>query len=121
MGQTALFLSEGRHAEDFFALKNPTASVGFQPANLGTKGQHATSRPQKPLESTKNSEPYLVVNCIFYFSYYYRHFFITDIYKKTTQVTLYCHYIYTYSFFIQSTEFHVARMHTKFCRLAIKD
>ena len=32
----------------FFALKNPTASVGFEPANLGTKGQHATSRPPKP-------------------------------------------------------------------------
>jgi hypothetical protein len=26
----------------------PTASVGFEPANLGTKGQHATSRPPKP-------------------------------------------------------------------------
>ena len=33
----------------FFALKNPTASVGFEPANLCTKGQHATSRPPKPL------------------------------------------------------------------------
>ena len=32
---------EGRRAEDFFALKNPTASAGFEPANLGTKGQHA--------------------------------------------------------------------------------
>ena len=32
----------------FFALKNPTASAGFEPANLGTKGQHATSRPPKP-------------------------------------------------------------------------
>jgi len=40
--------SEGRRAEDFFALKNPTASAGFEPANLGTKGQHATSRPPKP-------------------------------------------------------------------------
>jgi len=29
----------------------PTASAGFQPANLGTKGQHATSRPPKPMES----------------------------------------------------------------------
>ena len=29
------FPSEGRHAEDFFALKNPTASVGFTPAKLG--------------------------------------------------------------------------------------
>ena len=43
------FPSEGGSAEDFFALKNPTASVGFEPANLGTKGQHATSRPVKPL------------------------------------------------------------------------
>ena len=44
------FPSEERRAEDFFfALKNPTASVGFEPANLGTKGQHAISRPPKPL------------------------------------------------------------------------
>ena len=33
----------------FFSLKNPTALVGFEAANLGTKGQHATSRPPKPL------------------------------------------------------------------------
>ena len=41
--------SEGRRAEDFFALKIPMASVGFEPANLATKGQHATSKPPKPL------------------------------------------------------------------------
>ena len=34
---------------NFFALKNPTASAGFEPTNLGTKGQHATLRPPKPL------------------------------------------------------------------------
>jgi hypothetical protein len=34
MGQTALL-------PDFFARKNPTASAGFQPANSGTRGQHA--------------------------------------------------------------------------------
>ena len=45
------FPSEGRRAENFFALKNPTVSGGFEPANLGTKGQHATSRPPKPLRS----------------------------------------------------------------------
>ena len=45
------FPSEGRRAEDFFALKNPTASAGFEPANLGTKGQNATSRPPKPLSA----------------------------------------------------------------------
>ena len=32
----------------FFALKIPTASAGFEPANLGTKGQHATPTPPKP-------------------------------------------------------------------------
>ena len=48
MGQTAYFPSEGRRAEDFFALKNPMASAGFEPANLGTRGQHAASRPPKP-------------------------------------------------------------------------
>ena len=30
-----------------FRPKNPTASAGFEPANLGTKGQHATPRPPK--------------------------------------------------------------------------
>jgi hypothetical protein len=49
MGRRFYFPSEGRHTEDFFALKNPTASAGFGPANVGTKGQHATSRPPKPL------------------------------------------------------------------------
>ena len=44
------FPSEGRRAENFLALKNPTASAGFEPANLGNKGHHATSRPQKPLK-----------------------------------------------------------------------
>ena len=29
--------SEGRRFEDLFALKNPTASVGFEPANVSTK------------------------------------------------------------------------------------
>ena len=43
------FPSEGGRAKDFFALKNPTASAGFEPSNLGTKGQHATSRPLKSL------------------------------------------------------------------------
>ena len=30
--------------------KNPKASAGFEPANFGTKGQHSTSRPPKPLK-----------------------------------------------------------------------
>jgi hypothetical protein len=43
------FPSEGRRAEDFLALKNPTALAGFEPVKLGTKGQHAAPRPPKPL------------------------------------------------------------------------
>ena len=42
------FPTEGKCGEDFFTLKNPTASAGFESTNLGTKGQHATSRPQTP-------------------------------------------------------------------------
>jgi len=34
------FPSELRRAEDFFLPKNPTASAGFEPENLGTKGEH---------------------------------------------------------------------------------
>jgi hypothetical protein len=33
----------------FFRPKNPTALAGCEPANSGTKGQFATSRPPKPL------------------------------------------------------------------------
>ena len=39
----------------FFALKNPTTSAGFEPANLGTKGQHATSRPPRPLPQRRTA------------------------------------------------------------------
>ena len=46
MGPMALLPLRTKRAEDFFALKNPT---GFEPANLGTKGQHATPRPPQPL------------------------------------------------------------------------
>ena len=38
------FPSEGRRSEDFFALKNPTASAVFEPANLGTKSGNDTKK-----------------------------------------------------------------------------
>ena len=53
-GKRLYFPSEGRRAEDFFNVKNPTASAGFEPPNLGTKGQHATSRAPKPLFETRS-------------------------------------------------------------------
>ena len=49
MGQTALL----PFRSIFSALKNPTASAGFELASLGTKDQHATSRPTKPLSLCK--------------------------------------------------------------------
>ena len=53
----------------FSALKNPTASAGFEPANLGTKGQHATSRPpQPPLLVIVKKRPCVTEQCIFFFA-----------------------------------------------------
>ena len=49
MGPTALLPLRRKACWGFFRPKNPTASAEFEPANLGTKGQHATPRPPKPL------------------------------------------------------------------------
>jgi hypothetical protein len=49
MGPTALLPLRRKACWVFFALKNPSASAGFEPMNLGTKGQHATPRPSQPL------------------------------------------------------------------------
>jgi len=49
MGPTALLPLRRKGCWGFFRPKNPTASAGFEPANLGTKGQHATPRPPKPV------------------------------------------------------------------------
>ena len=53
----------------FTSLKNPTASSEFEPANLGTKGQHATSRPPKPVMNCSNSR--LQISCSLEFSTFY--------------------------------------------------
>jgi hypothetical protein len=49
MGPMAFLPLRRKGCWGFFRPKNPTASAGCEPANLGTKGQHATSRPLKPL------------------------------------------------------------------------
>jgi hypothetical protein len=66
MGQDGFYFpSEGMHAEDFFfALKNHTFSAGFEPANLGTKGQHTTSRPPKPFERRVNTSPTFILSVV---------------------------------------------------------
>ena len=50
MGPTALLPLRRKAYRGFFRPKNPTASAGFEPANLDTKGQHANPRPLKPLK-----------------------------------------------------------------------
>ena len=52
MGPTALLPLRRKACWGFFRPKNPTASARFEPANLGTKGQHATPRPPKKLTNT---------------------------------------------------------------------
>ena len=59
-GTDALFPLRKEECWGFFTLKNPTASVGFEHANLGTKGQHGTSRPPTPLAS------YLLIGVTFH-------------------------------------------------------
>ena len=77
MGPTALLPLWRKACWGFFRPKNPTASAGFEPANLGTKGQHATSRPPKPLKNRNQLDAtyYFIVRltgstC---FGYYYAH------------------------------------------------
>ena len=58
MGPTALLPLRRKACWGFFRPKNPTASAGFEPANLGTKIQHATPRPPNPrTRSRENKNP----------------------------------------------------------------
>jgi hypothetical protein len=50
------FPSEGRRAEEFFTIYNLTASAGFEPANMGTKGQHATPRYNHETQYERNNK-----------------------------------------------------------------
>jgi hypothetical protein len=55
MGPTALLPLRRKACWGFFRPKNPTALAGCEPANLGTKGQHAASRSPKPLFEKVNN------------------------------------------------------------------
>jgi hypothetical protein len=50
MGPKALLPIRRKACLRFFRPEKPTASAGFEPENLGTRGQHA--RPPKPLRVT---------------------------------------------------------------------
>ena len=56
IGPTALLPLRRKVYWGFFRPKNPTASAGFEPANSGTKGQHATPRPPEPILHTHRSK-----------------------------------------------------------------
>jgi hypothetical protein len=72
----------------FFALKNPTASVGFEPANLSTKSQHATSRPPKPMVCiSSNNDRHPVSKSFTPLHYTCRHF--TSFHLKFTFIRRY--------------------------------
>jgi len=49
MGPTALLPLRRKACLGIFRSKNPTALAGFEPANLGTKGQHATEADTYPI------------------------------------------------------------------------
>jgi hypothetical protein len=63
MEQTALLPFRRKACCGFFRLKNPTASAGFEPVMLGTRGQHAKHRTPKPLGAGVSGEiwPYSLV------------------------------------------------------------
>jgi hypothetical protein len=63
MGQDRLLLPLPKKGvlRIFFTLKNPKSSAGFEPAKLGTKGQHATSRPPKAAKVTAYVSHYPVI------------------------------------------------------------
>ena len=72
MGPTTLLPLRRKACWGFFRPKNPTASAGFEPANLGTKDQHATPRPPKPIGilPKKNSfDTHFVFFCLTFASF----------------------------------------------------
>jgi len=56
MGPTALHPLRRKACWRFFRPKNPMASARFEPADLGSEGQHATPRPPKPVIYTYDSK-----------------------------------------------------------------
>jgi len=58
MVPTALRPLRSKACWGLFRPKNPTASAGFEPANLGTKSQHATPRPPKPFRKDYVNETF---------------------------------------------------------------
>jgi hypothetical protein len=73
MGPTALHPFRRKACWGFFRPKNLMASAGFEPANLGTKGQHATPRRPKPsvdiIVLTKYTEQYMALQSLYSYTF----------------------------------------------------
>ena len=69
MGPTALLSLRRNACWGFFRPKNPTASAGFEPANLGTKGQHR-SRFQRHVHILKGAGVILMLRVSQAFTYF---------------------------------------------------
>ena len=64
MGPTALLPLWRKACWGFFCPKNPTASAGFEPANLGINGQHATPRPPKPMIHILRDQNFIIIKIL---------------------------------------------------------
>ena len=73
IGTTALLPLRRKACWEFFCPNNPTAPAGFEPANLGTKGQHATPRRPKPsvdiIVLTKYTEQYMALQSLYSYTF----------------------------------------------------
>jgi hypothetical protein len=89
------FPSKGRRAEDFFALNN----------SMATKGQHATSRPPKPLNHCLELWVYLINLIKFSLGAYYQ------IYETCTSHKIIhmwqCRFRYDFQFFKNSFDMNI--------------
>jgi hypothetical protein len=93
-----------------FALKNPKASAGFEPAKLGTRGQHASSRPPKPLSQLLVQATFLITPAIISArrtsGRTFKQFYNTNSFSLRKTVYLYINYVYIYKLYIY-TNTHV--------------
>jgi len=91
MEPTALLPLQRKACWGFFHSKNPTASAGCEPANLGTKGQHATSRPPKPLKHRVQFTHIYIY--IYIYIYTYEEVHVIDFVELDRCVTrIWCHF-----------------------------
>jgi hypothetical protein len=102
LGQTALLPLRRKACRGFFRPKNPTASAGFQPANLGTIGHLSTSRPPQPLIfSNYSTECFLIFCFMTVYSVFLCCFVYCFSFKAVTLLFLYkssdrCHRVETH-------------------------